>query len=90
MVDLYRTLVAARRDHAVPQPETAELVELGPALVAVRRGDLIAVMNVSDDPVALDLGREELAGALPVLASEPADMHTPGVIPPDSTIWLAD
>ncbi|MGI9646805.1 MAG: alpha-amylase family glycosyl hydrolase [Ilumatobacteraceae bacterium] len=88
MVELYRTLIAARSVHAVQQPDTAELVDLGAALIAVRRGDLLAVMNVSGEPVALDLDRGELGGARPVLASEPADMHTPGVIPPDSTIWL--
>jgi len=56
--------------------------------VAVRRGDLVAVTNVSSTPVALDPEDDHLEVAMPVFASEPAEMHTPGVIPPESTIWF--
>ncbi|WP_041298431.1 alpha-amylase family glycosyl hydrolase [Ilumatobacter coccineus] len=85
---LYRELLAARREHALPQGTAAHLVDLGPGLVAVRRGDLVVVTNVTDAPIALDMTDDHLEIATPMFASAPAEMHTPGVIPPDSTIWF--
>jgi alpha-glucosidase len=87
-LDLYRTLIDARRKHAQTQPIATECLDLGPGLVAVRRDRLVAVLNMTVDPLTLDMGHEALASAQPVVASEPAEMHTPGVIPPDSTIWF--
>jgi hypothetical protein len=55
----------------------------------VRRGDLIVVVNPTDQPVQLDLDHRELAITQPVFASEPAEMHTTGVIPANSTIWFS-
>lgn len=87
-LELYRHAVAARREFVVSQPMASQVVELGDGLVAVARGDLVAVMNVTSQPIALDLEHPLLAITQPVFASEPAEMHTPGVIPPDSTIWF--
>lgn len=87
-LELYREVIAARREFATPQGLTAAVVELGAGLVAVRRGDLLTVTNVTAGPIALDMDDQHLAIATPVFASEPSEMHTPGVIPPDSTIWF--
>ncbi len=85
-LDLYRTLIAARRTHAGSQPTSTELLDVGPGLIAVRRGDLTAVLNVTGDPIALDL--DGLATARPVVASEPAQTMPPGVVPPDTALWF--
>lgn len=87
-LELYRELVEARREHAIPQGRVAAVIDLGPGLVAVRRGDLVAIANVTSSPIALDLDDDHLTIATAVFASEPAEMHTPGVIPPNSTIWM--
>ena len=87
-LELYRELVAARREHALPQGRVAAVVALGPGLVAVRRGDLVTVTNVTRSPIALDLDDDHLEIATPVFSSAPAEMHTPGVIPPNCTIWF--
>jgi len=88
-LDVYQTMITARREHAVGQPLATDVEHLGPGLVAVRRGGLVVIANVSGEPVALDMGHPTLAGAGPVASSAPTEMHTPGVIPPDSTIWFA-
>ena len=87
-LELYRAAAEARREHAIAQGVHADVLELGPGLVAVARGDLVAVMNVTRQPLALDLDHPLLAITRPVFASEPSEMHTPGVIPPDATIWF--
>ncbi len=38
---------------------------------------------------AIDLGHPELLIAQPVFSSEPGEMHTPGVIPANATVWFA-
>ncbi len=88
ILELYRAVVSARREFATPQGLVAAVVDLGPGVVAVRRGDLVAVTNTTGTPIALDLENDLIEIATPVFASEPAEMHTPGVIPPDSTIWF--
>ena len=87
-LELYRAAAAARREYAVTQVMAASVLDLGPDLIAVSRGDLVAVMNIGREPIALDLDHPMLSITQPVFASEPAEMHTPGVIPPDSTIWF--
>ena len=87
-LQLYREVLDARREHATPQGLVAAVVDLGPGVVAVRRGDLVAVTNTTESPIALDVEDDLIEIATPVFASEPAEMHTPGVIPPDSTIWF--
>ncbi len=88
ILELYRAVIDARREFALPQGLTAAVVDLGPGLVAVRRGDLVVVTNATGTPIALDMDNDLIEIATPVFASEPTEMHTPGVIPPDSTIWF--
>jgi alpha-glucosidase len=88
ILELYRAVIDARREFAVPQGLVAAIVDLGPGVVAVRRGDLVTITNTTDTPIALDMDNDLIAIATPVVASEPTEMHTPGVIPPDSTIWF--
>ena len=89
-LELYRAAAAARREYAVTQTMAASVLDFGPGLVAVSRGDLVAVMNISREPIALDLDHPTLSITRPVFSSEPAEMHTPGVIPPDSTVWFTN
>ncbi len=88
ILELYRAVIDARKEFATAQGLVAAVVDLGPGVVAVRRGDLVAVTNTTDAPIALDLENDLIEIASPVFASEPTEMHTPGVIPPDSTIWF--
>ena len=91
MLELYRTVIALRREHATPQGYAADVIELGAGLVAVRRGQLLVVTNVTPSPIALELDAGPLASMRPLFTTQPDEMHTPGVIPPDSTLWfLAD
>lgn len=87
-LQLYRELAEVRRAHARPQPLSAEVVDVAPGLVVVRRGGLAVVVNTTDRPIALDLDHAAFESTEPVFASEPTEMHTPGVIPADSTLWL--
>jgi alpha-glucosidase len=88
VLGLYGELSRARREHAVPQGMAAGLVDLDERLVALARGGLIVILNPTDGPVALDPRHEALAGARPVLSSAPGEMHTPAVVPADTTVWL--
>ncbi|WP_420452634.1 alpha-amylase family glycosyl hydrolase [Ilumatobacter sp.] len=89
MPALYRELIALRRDRAVAQRDPVELLDLAPGLVALRRGALVVLTNVTSSPIAVDaLG--DVDGATPLFSSEPSEMHTPGVVPPDCTVWLVD
>jgi alpha-glucosidase len=87
-LELYRSVIAARRDLATPEGMSAELIDLGSGLVAVRRGALIVVLNVTQSPIALDLTDGVLAAAQRVFASEPSETIAAGVIPPDCTVWF--
>jgi alpha-glucosidase len=87
-LSLYRELGEMRAKHAVTQPLHAETVDLGAGLVALRRGTLIVIVNTTSAPISLDTSNQALADAQPVFASEPSEMHTPGVVPADATIWL--
>ena len=53
MLELYRALIAARREYAVPQPETATVLDLGEGLVAARRGDLVAAIKTARESMSL-------------------------------------
>jgi len=46
-------------------------------------------VNSTPDPIAVDLDHPELSITRPVFSSEPGEMHTPGVIPADATVWFA-
>ena len=86
---MYQSLGEVRDEFAVSQPLEAQTIDIGPKVIAVRRGDLVVVVNPTDEPVQLDLDHRELAITQPVFASEPAEMHTTGVIPASSTIWFS-
>jgi alpha-glucosidase len=88
MLSLYRELSAARRAHAISQGSDPRIVDLDERLVTVVRGGLIVILNPTNGPVQLDVTHAELEGARPVLSSCPEEMHTPGVLPADTTIWL--
>jgi alpha-glucosidase len=88
MLALYRTASQARADFANAQPLRAEVLDFGGELVGVRRGDLVVVVNATMQPVAVDLEHPELLVAGPVFSSEPNEMHTPGVIPANATVWF--
>jgi len=88
MLELYRELGEVREEFAVGQPLSAEVLDLGDTLVGVRRGDLIIVVNPTDAPVAVDLDHSELSITQPVFSSQADEMHTPGVIPANATVWF--
>jgi alpha-glucosidase len=85
----YRRFLAARRIHASPQGLQGELVDLDPSLMAVRRGDLLLVLNPTAEPVPLPL---DGSGATLVLSSEgPVAAWPVGerpTVPPDTCWWL--
>ncbi len=85
---IYRKLGEARTAYATNQPLTADPVELGAGLVGVRRGSLLVVVNTTTEAVALDMNNPELADAQLVFASEPDEVDTPDMIPPNSTLWF--
>lgn len=88
MLAMYREAADARGEFAVDQPLAAEVLDLGNELVGVRRGDLVVVVNATPAPIAVDLDHPELSIAQPVFSSEPGEMHTPGVIPANCTVWF--
>jgi alpha-glucosidase len=88
-LELYRKVIAARREHATPQGLSAGILAVGNGLVGVQRGELIVVVNVTSSPIALDTTLEPLAASTLVFSSEPTEMLTPGVIPPDSAVWFS-
>jgi len=92
MLELYRRLGVARREHATPQPLDAELSPAGDGLVAVRRGSLVAVLNVTDRAVDLEPSTDvSMANLRRVFASETVAADTDAsTIPPCSTVWLRD
>ncbi len=55
MLATYRRILAARREHAFDQGLRGELVDLHPSLVAVRRGELLLVLNPTAEPIGVDL-----------------------------------
>ena len=89
MLDLYRRLGVARREHATPQPLEAELLSVGDGLVAVRRGSLVSVLNVTDRTVRFDPPASG-TGLHRVFASERIDDLDVSSVPPCSTVWLRD
>jgi alpha-glucosidase len=75
-LELYRTALAVRREHALGDGEIAWL-ELGDGVLAFDNGDVRVIANVSGAEVPIDR---------PVLAaSGPVD----GTVPADTTVWLA-
>ena len=72
----YRRALAARRTLA-GAPSTVEMLDLGPDVLAFRRGDLVAVLNCGTTTVDLPAGEV-------VVSSGPLD----GGLPADTAAWL--
>jgi alpha-glucosidase len=97
MLSLYRRLLTARRLHALAQGPVAQLVQVGPDLLGVRRGNVLAVLNPTDSTVELDLSGDLAPmkpGDLHLLVSsaeEPAptrDTADPTRIAADTAVWF--
>ena len=73
----YRTALAARRTFATTAGDDVELLDLGPDLLAFRRGPITVVLNCGTAPVALPEG-EVLMASGPVA----------GTLPADTAVWL--
>ncbi len=83
----YRELLALRRRHAVPQGPAAEVIDAGDDLVALRRGDLLVVLNPTSVPIAV----AGTAGMQVLIASTPLGEGTDTddvIVPPDTALWL--
>lgn len=73
----YRDALRTRRDFAWTAGDDVELLDLGPDVLAFRRGPITAVLNCGDSPVALPEGEV-------LIASGPVD----GKLPGDTAVWL--
>lgn len=79
-LNLYRTAIALRKRTVDFAGSDLEWLELGADVLAFRRGDgTVSITNLGAVPVPLPAHHEVL------LSSAPLD----GVLPPDSTAWLA-
>jgi alpha-glucosidase len=90
MLDLYRRLRIARRSHAVTQELRAEVIELGEGLVALRRGTLVTVLNVTGGAIDLTTIEHDdvdiVSAARLVIATDASSSATS--IAADSTSWF--
>ncbi len=76
-LELYRTLLALRAEHALGTGDLTWLEGYGADVVAFRNGNVTVVANTGTDPVALPAGDI-------VVSSEPIA----GSLPPDTTVWV--
>ena len=83
----YRRLLAARRALlAEGLPDSVELLDTDPDVLAYRRGKLVAVLNTASEPVQVPVG----AGAV-LLDATAAGTEVEGAlvtVPPAATAWL--
>jgi alpha-glucosidase len=80
MLAHYRAVLALRRSERALGDGPMEWLDLGPGVVAFRRGDDFAcVLNLSAEPVALP------AHDAVLLASGPL---VDGAVPPDTAAWI--
>ncbi|MDL5352248.1 glycoside hydrolase family 13 protein [Microbacterium sp. zg-YB36] len=77
-LSLYRTLLAARREHRLGAGTLEWLDGYGDDVLAFRNGDVTVIANLGEAPV-------ELPTADLIAASEPV---TGGILPTDTTVWL--
>ena len=77
-LEFYRRALSARRGLS---GDDVEVLPSADGAVVVRRGDVVVMLNASDEDLALPEG--DL-----LLASQPLDDVRPGVLPPDATAWL--
>ena len=76
-LSFYRAALAARRTFATSAGDEVELLDLGPDVLAFRRGPVTAVLNCGAEPVPLPDGEV-------LLASGPVDT----TLPADTAVWL--
>ena len=76
-LSLYRAALALRRDH-VADESGFEMVDLGPDVLAFRRGQMMCVANMGDRPVPLPDGEVVLA----------SNRFTGRALPTDIAAWL--
>ena len=79
MLALYRSVIAARREHLVSD-QSFELVDLGKDVLSYRRGDVHVVVNMGSTSIPLPEG-DVLVGSTPLVDGELA---------PDSAVWLVN
>jgi alpha-glucosidase len=77
MLEFYRAALAARRTFATSAGEEVEMLDLGPDVVAFRRGPVTTVLNCGTATVPLPEGDV-------LMASGPLD----GGLPADTAVWL--
>ncbi|WP_300678327.1 glycoside hydrolase family 13 protein [Nocardioides sp.] len=77
-LEFYRSALAARRQLS---GNDVEVVSAADGVVQVRRGDVLTVMNASEEDIPLPQGDI-------LLASQPLGDVQEGVLPPDATVWL--
>ena len=87
MLAFYRRLSAARRTHAVPNGLDAELVDFGPGLVALRRGSLVVVVNLTDEAVEL-LPTAGIDVSTAAVVTSSAAAVSAGSVAACSTVWF--
>jgi len=80
MLSLYRAALRLRRDRADFRGEAIEWLDLGAQLIAFRRGDGTVSVTNFGAPVRLAAHHEVLLSSIPLLD---------GMLPTDSTAWLA-
>ena len=83
MLELYRQLSSIRRRYAVDQALDAEVLDLPRGVVGIKRGTLIAALNLTDS--AVDLG--QTAGELRLVFSTSGSVDAGTTLPACSTSW---
>ena len=86
-LEMYRRALHLRRELRLGRPEApvAFLEDLPEGLLGLTRGDVVVLVNTSEQEIPL---AEDLAGAELLLASAPSAPAAPGTIPADAALWL--
>ncbi|TXK18549.1 glycoside hydrolase family 13 protein [Homoserinibacter sp. GY 40078] len=79
-LELYRSALTARREHALGDGELSWLPSSDEAVLAFRNGEVTVVANTGSAPVPMPVGRV-------IVASGPV---SEGELPADTTVWLLD
>lgn len=79
MLALYRTTIAARKEHFA-DGDTLAMVDLGPDVLAYKRGDILVVVNMSNAAVPLPDGQIVVSSAV----QAPGD-----ALPSDTAVWIS-
>ncbi len=93
-LNLYRTLLRLRREHALGAASLAWLPGFGDDVLAFRVGQVTVVANLGDAPVALPAGTVLVSsGPVPAAAGPGALLpgeapSSAGLLPPDTAAWL--